>query len=148
LEFCEGCTLVKQHQELFPKEGRSRATKLLGLIHCNIWGPTKTFSFEGVQYFFIFTNDCSMETLSYFLCQKQECFSKFKEFKMFIGSQTKRKLKILRGHNGGEFVSKEFGEFLKFHGIQYQKSAPYSPQQNGIVEQVNQTIMEAICNML
>jgi len=60
---------------------------------------------------------------------------------MFIESQTKRKLKIL-------FVSKEFEEFLKFHGIQYQKLAPYSPQKNGVDEQVNQTIVEATCNML
>jgi hypothetical protein len=69
-----------------------------------------------------------MKTFCYFLRQKGECFSKFKEFKMFIESQTKRKLKILKGDNGGEFVSKEFEEFLKFHGIQYQKLTPYSPQ--------------------
>jgi transposase InsO family protein len=67
---------------------------------------------------------------------------------MFIESQTKRKLKILRGDNGSEFVSKEFEKFLKFHGIQYQKLASYSPQQNGIVEHVNQTIVEATRNML
>ncbi len=67
---------------------------------------------------------------------------------MFIGRLTKRKLKILRGDNSSEFVSKEFKKFLKFHGIQYQKSTPYSPQQNGVAKLMDKTIVEAIRSML
>jgi hypothetical protein len=50
LKFCKGYTLGKQHWELFPEKGRSRATKLLGLVFYNIWEPMKTFSFKGVWY--------------------------------------------------------------------------------------------------
>jgi hypothetical protein len=50
LEFCKGCTLGKQHRELFLKEGGSRATKILGLVLRNIWEPMKTSSFKGMWY--------------------------------------------------------------------------------------------------
>jgi transposase InsO family protein len=44
------------------------------------------------------------------------------------------KIKALRSENGGEFVSKKFDDFLCECGIQRQTSAPYTPQQNGVVE--------------
>jgi hypothetical protein len=67
LEFCESYVLGKQHRESFPKEGVSRANEVLKLIHCDVWGPTKTTSFGGVWYFLTFTNYCSRKTFCYFL---------------------------------------------------------------------------------
>jgi transposase InsO family protein len=55
---------------------------------------------------------------------------------------------VLRFDNGGEFVSKKFDTFLTKCGIQHQTSAPYSPQQNGIVECANRTIMECARSMI
>ncbi len=52
------------------------------------------------------------------------------------------KSKVLRSDNGGEFVSKKFDAFLAECGIQRQTSVPYSPQQNGVTERANRTIME------
>lgn len=49
LEFCEGYVLRKQHRESFPKEGVSRASEVLRLIHCDVWGLVKTTSFGGVH---------------------------------------------------------------------------------------------------
>ena len=57
-------------------------------------------------------------------------------------------IKILRTDRGGEYVSNEFLNFCKAHGIQKQFTARYTPQQNGIAERKNRTIMEMARNML
>jgi hypothetical protein len=51
------------------------------------------------------------------------------------------KLKALRNDRGGEFTSNEFKSFCKLNGIKHYLTAPYSPQQNGVVEQRNQTVV-------
>jgi transposase InsO family protein len=58
------------------------------------------------------------------------------------------KIKVLRSDNRGEFVFKKFDAFLAECGIQRQTSAPYSPQQNGVAECANRTIMECAKNMI
>jgi len=55
---------------------------------------------------------------------------------------------VLRTNNGGEFCSKEFEEFCKKCGISLQKTTPYTPQQNGVVERMNKTLMERARRML
>eukprot|EP00253_Pinus_taeda_P025205 PITA_25205 len=63
-------------------------------------------------------------------------------------NRTEKKIKVLRTDNGGEFCSKEFEEFCKNCGIARQKTTPYTPQQNGVVERMNKTLMERVRNML
>ena len=79
---------------------------------------------------------------------KDEVFSKFKEFKALIKNQTENKIKNFRSDNGREFTSNEFKELCKESGIKRELSTPYNPQQNGIAEQKNRTIMEAGKTML
>lgn len=55
---------------------------------------------------------------------------------------------MLHNENDGEFVSKEFQQFFKEHGIYHQTSTPYTPQQNGVVERLNCTIVELAQCML
>jgi len=71
-------------------------------------------------------------------------FDKFKEYKALVENQTSMKIKTFRLDNGGEFVFKKFDNFLHECGIQRQTSALYTPQQNGVAEQTNRTIMECI----
>ena len=63
-------------------------------------------------------------------------------------NQTKKKLKVLRKNNGGEFYKKEFEEFYKKCGIAWQKTTPYTPQQNGVAKRMNKTLMEKARSML
>ena len=74
---------------------------------------------------------------------KDEVFNKFKEFKSLIENHIEKKIKTIRSDNGGEFTSNEFKELWKESGIKRELSTPYNPQQNGIVERKNRTIMEA-----
>ena len=63
-------------------------------------------------------------------------------------NQTKKKIKLLRTYKGGEFCKKEFEEFCKKCGITRQKTTPYTPQQNGVAERMNKTLMERARSML
>ena len=59
-----------------------------------------------------------------------------------------RKLVTLRTDNGGEYISLEFQAYLKKEGIEHQFTVPRTPEQNGVAERFNRTIMEAVRSML
>ena len=61
--------------------------------------------------------------------------------------ETGTKLKCLRSDNGGEYCSKEFESFCSCNGIQRQKTTPRTPQENGVAERMNRTIMERARSM-
>jgi transposase InsO family protein len=56
-------------------------------------------------------------------------------------AKTGKKLKVLRTDRGGEFTSVEFAQYYAGEGVGRHLTAPFSPQQNGVVERRNQTIM-------
>jgi transposase InsO family protein len=72
---------------------------------------------------------------------KYETFDKFKEFKSQVEKKTGQYIKILRFDQGGEYESKEFTTYCKHFGIKRQFTTRYTPQQNGVVERNNRTIM-------
>ena len=86
--------------------------------------------------------------MDYFLENKDVVFSKFKEFKSLIENHTEKKIKTFRSDNGGEFTSNEFKELCRDSGIKMELTTPYNPQQNGVVEIKNRTIMEVARAML
>jgi transposase InsO family protein len=105
-------------------------------------------SISGYVYYVSFIDDYSRKTWIYFLKTKDEVFSKFKEFKALIENLSERKIKILRSDNGGEYTSKEFVNFCKDVGIKRELTTPYNPQQNGVAERKNITILEAVKTMI
>ncbi len=75
-------------------------------------------------------------------------FEKSKQYKTLVENEIGHKIKVLQFDNKGEFVSKKFDAFFAKCGIQRQTSVPYSPQQNGVAEHANKTIMECARNMI
>ena len=75
-----------------------------------------------------FIDDYSRKTWIYFLKAKNEIFNKFKEFKALVENLSKKKIKILRSNNGGQFTSDEFKSFCKEVGIKREFSTRYNPQ--------------------
>jgi hypothetical protein len=115
---CEACIEGKHQRTSFPKDEASRASKLLELVHSNVCGSMKTTSSGGARYFVTFIDDFSRKTHVYLLKVKGEVFDKFKAYKALMENQTSMKIKTLRSHNGGEFVSKKFDDFLHECGIE------------------------------
>jgi transposase InsO family protein len=68
--------------------------------------------------------------------------------KCSTNSRNSKPIKILRSDNGGEYTSKEFVNFCKDVGIKRELTTPYNPQQNGVAERKNRTIMEAVKTMI
>ena len=76
------------------------------------------------------------------LKEKSDALCKFKTFKTLVEQETKMQIQTFRTDRGGEFVSKEFNPYCNETGIRRHLTAPYSPQQNGVVERRNRTLME------
>jgi hypothetical protein len=79
---------------------------------------------------------------------KDEVFSRFREFKALVENQTRKKIKVLRSDNRGEFTSNEFRDFCKEASIKREMTVPFNPQQNGVAKKKNRTIVEATRAML
>ncbi|MCF8701902.1 DDE-type integrase/transposase/recombinase, partial [Corynebacterium sp. MC-10] len=147
-QLCEGCLLGKQFRKSFPKKSSSRAQKPLELIHTDICGPIKPSSLGKSNYFLLFIDDFSRKTWVYFLKQKSEAFEVFKKFKAAVEKESGLHIKAMRSDRGGEFTSREFQNFCEKHGIRRPLTVPRSPQQNGVAERKNRTILDMARSML
>jgi hypothetical protein len=108
----------------------------------------KTTTYGDARYFIIFVDDFSRKIFLSLLKRKSEAFEKFKEFKAMVENETSRKIHVLRTDNGGEYCSSNFNLFCKKHGIRRETSTPYTPQQNGVAERYNRTLVEMTRAML
>jgi hypothetical protein len=85
---------------------------------------------------------------SIYLKEKTDVFNTFKQFRALVEKSTDRSIKCLRTDNGGEFTSVEFENYCKEAGIERHKTMVYTPQQNGVVERMNKTLLERARSML
>ena len=108
----------------------------------------KTSQLVEVFYFLTFIDDFSRKVWVYFLKHKSDTFTYFKEFKAEAKKQSGKFVKVLRSDGGGEYDSREFVDFCKQHGIKKQTTTRYTPQQNGVVERKNHTIMNMARSLL
>lgn len=145
---CEGCVLGKHHRQPFPKEGAWRAKQVLELVHTDVCGPMNTLSHGKNRYFILFIDDFTRMTWVYFMRQKSEAFVIFKKFKALVEKQSGRFIKMLRSDRGKEYTSNEFHKFCEDEGVERQLTVGYTPQQNGVSERKNQTVMEMAKSML
>ena len=96
----------------------------------------------------ILVDDFTRMTWVCLLKKKSEAFGYFKIFKELVENEGELRIKCLRSDNGGEFTSKEFNLYCEEHGIKRQFSATRTPQQNGVAERKNITMMEMARTML
>jgi transposase InsO family protein len=148
-EFCEACTKAKATCQPFLEETVNRAHTYGELVHMDLWGPTQTESVAGHLYYISFTNDFSQETKVRFLKLKSEALSTLKDYETELKCQTPgAKIKKLRSDRGGEYLSTEFDRYLKDQGIKRQPTIHHLPQQNGVAERLNRTLVEHAQAML
>ena len=79
---------------------------------------------------------------------KDEVYETFKNWKTMIENQTERKIKRFFTDNGLEFCSDFFSDYCRKMGIARHKSVARTPQQNGLAERFNRTILERVRCML
>jgi hypothetical protein len=139
---CIGCMAGKMHRLPFPV-GRTRANQVGQLIHADVCGPMHVTTPSGARFFLLLTDDFSGWRHVFFLKQKSDVPEFFKEYVNILRSETGNLIHTLRSDNGGEFMSLSFKIWLSEKGIRFESSAPHTPEQNGVAERVNRTIVEA-----
>ncbi|CAL9098082.1 unnamed protein product, partial [Musa textilis] len=93
----------------------------------------------------------------YLLHNKIEALDAFKVFKVEVENQCGKQIKIMRSDRGGEYYGRytengqapgHFAKFLQEHEIIAQYTMPGSPDQNGVVERRNRTLLDMVRSML
>ena len=142
LDFCENCIYGKQKRVRFLRVGKEKKNEKLELVHTDVWGPAQVSSLGGSRYYVTFIDDATRKTWIYCIKNKSDVFDTFKKWKALVEIETGKKLKCLRSDNGGEYCSREFDRYCSEHGIRREKTVPRTPQENGVSERMNRTIME------
>lgn len=144
---CIVCCKGKQTR-IITKSAGTRAENLLDIIHSDVLGPISTKSFSGARFLLVFVDDFSRKVFAIPIVHKSDVFEKFKQFKNEVETQCGRKIKVLRTDNGTEYCNSQFIKFIRESGIVHQKTAPYTPEQNGVAERMNRTLIERVRCML
>jgi transposase InsO family protein len=105
-------------------------------------------SIGGNKYGFVIVDDYSRYTWVFFMKDKSKVHEIFKKFATRSQNEFDVKIKSVRSDNGTEFKNTNIEEYLDEEGIGHELFVPYSPQQNGIVERKNRTLIEAARTML
>ena len=98
-------------------EHGERATDLLALVHMDVCGPFDVSARGNFVYFIIFTDDMSRYGYVFLMKHKSEAFERFKEFRHEVEKQTGKPIKVLQSDRGGEYLSREFLDYLNDNGI-------------------------------
>jgi transposase InsO family protein len=105
-------------------------------VHEDLCGPVTLATPGGRRYFLLLVDDLSRYMWVVVLGSKGEAADAIRRAQAAVEVECGRKLRVLRTDNGGEFTSYSADE-----GVQRHYSAPYSPQQNGVIERRNQTVV-------
>jgi hypothetical protein len=148
LDFCENCVYRKQKRVRFFKVGKEKKSERLELVHTDVWGPTQVSSLGGSHFYVTFIDDATRKTWVYCIRQKSDVFYTFKKWKTLVENEIGKRLKCLILENGGEYCSNDFDDYFSYHGIRRETTVPETPQENGVSERMNMTIMERARSMI
>ncbi|GJW53414.1 putative ribonuclease H-like domain-containing protein [Tanacetum coccineum] len=114
----------------------------------DLFGPTSVKSINHASYCLVITDDCTRFCWVFFLASKDETSGIIQTFIRQIDNQLSHRVKIIRSDNGTEFKNRYMLEFCGNKGIKQEYSNARTPQQNGVAERMNRTLIEAARTML
>ena len=120
----------------------------LELVHTDVCGPLTTNARGGLRYFLTLTDHFTKYSEVVPLQSKEEAPHKFSQVLLCWELAQSRRVKAIRSDNGKEYVNGFIKEFCDKRGIQHQLTCPYTPQQNGIAERLNRTLITMVRAML
>lgn len=147
-QLCKNCLVTKQARHPFPGAAGYREKKPLGLLHADLCGPISPPTPAGNNYFMLIVDDFSRWMWIYVIKAKDQVYHMFLKFKAEAENMCGERIKRFRTDRGGEFLSNALKQFCEEAGIVRELTAPYSPQQNGVVERRNRTVMSMARSLL
>lgn len=136
---CEVCTLGKMTEHISRKPDTT-AKNPLDVVHVDLAGPVEPTDINGMKYSLVCVDHYTNFTFVYFLKQKDDTPKAFRRFLSDVSPYGK--VKIIRSDQGGEFISNEFCTLLSENKIKHERTAPYSPHQNGKAERTWRSLFE------
>ena len=143
---CEPCMKGKMSRKPFPEA--QPIQEPLDVIVSDVCGPLPTESINKKRYFVTFTDAYSKYTETFFMREKSEVTQIAIDFVERLHTQFGKWPKIFRSDRGKEYINDRFQRYLTRRGIKSEFTVGYAPEQNGIAERKNRTLMEATRTML
>ncbi|GJR31500.1 retrovirus-related pol polyprotein from transposon TNT 1-94 [Tanacetum coccineum] len=145
---CSACERGKSKKASHPLKLVPSDHSKLELLHMDLCGPMRVASINGKKYILVIVDDYSRYTWVYFLHSKDETPEIIKKFIAQAQLNYKAKVCNIRTDNGTEFKNATLKAHYEKLGIMQQFSTAQTPQQNGVVERRNRTLVEAARTML
>src|SRR5919202_809639 len=147
-KLCHACEKGKQHRATFKSKKFATIESHLDLLHMDLFGPVSTPSFTGKRYTLVIVDEYSRYTWVFFLKAKSEAAGIINDFIKKAEVLYKLTVRQLRSDNGTEFKNVTLNSFCDEKSISQCYSAARTPQQNGVAERRNRTIIEAARSMI
>lgn len=125
-----------------------RSSQPLELVHSDVCGPFQVETYDKHRYFVTFIDDYTHFCCVYLIKSKSDVFDMFVEFSTMASSHFNLGIQRLRCDNGGEYRNHKLLNFCKERGILCEFTVPYTPEQNGVSERMNRTLVEKGRTML
>ncbi|GKB14379.1 retrovirus-related pol polyprotein from transposon TNT 1-94 [Tanacetum coccineum] len=145
---CSACAMGKSKKKPHKPKSEDTNQEKLYLLHMDLCGPMRVASINGKKYILVIVDDYSRFTWVKFLRSKDEAPDFIIKFLKMIQVRLKVPVRRIRTDNGTEFVNQTLREYYEKVGISHETSVARSPQQNGVVERRNRTLIEAARTML
>ncbi|GJW78928.1 retrovirus-related pol polyprotein from transposon TNT 1-94 [Tanacetum coccineum] len=142
------CQLGKSKKHTHKPKTENTNLEVLNTLHMDLCGPMRVQTINGKKYILVIVDDYSRFTWVKFLRSKDETPTVVIKFLKQIQVGLNKTVRFIRTDNGTEFVNKTLYDYYESVGIFHQKTVPRTPQQNGVVERRNRTLVEAARTML
>lgn len=147
-QLCEACLAGKHRRTPFPQQAQQRSLEPLQLLHGDLCGPISPPTPSGNRYFLLLVDDYSRFMWLSLLPSKDGAAAAIKRIQAAAERKSGKKLRALRTDRGGEFLVHHFADYCAELGVRRETTAPYSPQQNGVMECRNQSVVGTARSML
>ncbi|KAM0066395.1 putative RNA-directed DNA polymerase [Helianthus debilis subsp. tardiflorus] len=147
-DICVSCQKGKQTKKSHPLKKINTVALPLERLHMDLFGPMKHKTIFGDAYCLVVTDDYSRFSWVSFMAHKSETPGILKDLITMLENLYSLKVKRIRSDNGTEFKNQVMDEFCTSKGILHEYSSRYTPQQNGVAERKNRTIIETARTML
>ena len=128
------------------REPFSKTVRPLARIHTDIWGPYRTASLGGHSYFISLIDDFTRKSWLILLKNQRTIYGAIKEWIDVVEREKNQQVIKFRCDNAKKY--KKFMELIRPDGIRAEPTTPYTPEQNGVAERYNRTIVQMIRSML
>jgi transposase InsO family protein len=145
---CSARQAGKQVGAHHPHKNIMTTDRPLELLHMDLFSPIAYISIGGGKYCLVIVDDFSHFTWIFFLQEKSQTQETLKGFLRRAQNEFGLRIKKIRSDNGTEFKNSQIEGFLEEKGIKHEFSSPYTPQQNGVVERKNRTLLDMARTML